>query len=126
VVAVGMGVGSREGFEQVKVLAELLGAQVGATNLPVDEGWISEDYKIGQTGKTIRPKLYIGCGISGAIQHSAGMIKSELIVAINSNPEAEIFQFADFGIIGDVNEIVPALIKQLRIEREDIGSEAAK
>ena len=126
VVAVGMGVGSREGFEQVKVLAELLGAQVGATNLPVDEGWISEDYKIGQTGKTIRPKLYIGCGISGAIQHSAGMIKSELIVAINSNPEAEIFQFADFGIIGDVNEIVPALIKQLRIEREDIGSKAAR
>lgn len=126
VVAVGMGVGRREGFEQVKVLAELLGAQIGATNLAIDEGWISEDHKIGQTGKTIRPKLYIGCGVSGAIQHSAGMIKSELIVAINSNPKAEIFQFADFGIIADVNEIVPALIKQLRIERENIGSETVQ
>jgi len=126
VVAVGMGVGSREGFEQVKVLAELLGAQIGATNLPVDVGWISEDYKIGQTGKTIRPKLYIGCGVSGAIQHSAGMIHSELIVAINTDPKAEIFQFADYGIIEDVNEIVPALTKQLKIEREDVDSEAAR
>lgn len=113
VVAAGMGVGNREGLESVKEFAELLGAQVGATSLPVDEGWISEDYKIGQTGKTIRPKLYIGCGVSGAIQHSAGMINSELIVAINTNPKAEIFQFADYGIIGDVNKIVPALIKEL-------------
>jgi electron transfer flavoprotein alpha subunit len=117
VVAVGMGVGSREGFEQVKELAELLGAQIGATNLPVDEGWISEDNKIGQTGKTIRPKLYIGCGVSGAIQHSAGMINSELIVAINTNPRAEIFQFADYGIIGDVNKIVPAVIEQLKTKK---------
>jgi electron transfer flavoprotein alpha subunit len=126
VVAVGMGVGRREGFEQVKVLAELLGAQIGATNLAIDEGWISEDHKIGQTGKTIRPKLYLGCGVSGAIQHSAGMIKSELIVSINSNPKAEIFQIADFGIIGDVNEIVPALIRRLRIERKDVSSKAAR
>jgi len=115
VVAAGMGVGNKEGFEMVKELAKLLGAQVGATSLPVDEGWISDDKKIGQTGKTIRPKLYIGCGVSGAIQHSAGMIHSELIIAINTNPKADIFNFADYGIIGDVNQIVPALIKELRI-----------
>lgn len=126
VVAAGMGVGSRKGFELIRELAELLGAKLGATSLPVDEGWISEDSKIGQTGKTIRPKLYIGCGVSGAIQHSAGMINSELIVAINTNPNAEIFQFADYGIIGDVNEIVPALIRQFKIEREGVGSEAAR
>lgn len=114
VVAAGMGVGNKEGFEMVKELAKLLGAQVGATSLPVDEGWISDDKKIGQTGKTIRPKLYIGCGVSGAIQHSAGMINSELIIAINTNPKADIFNFADYGIIGDVNQIVPALIKELR------------
>jgi electron transfer flavoprotein alpha subunit len=121
VVAAGMGVGNREGFELVRELAGLLGAHLGATSLPVDEGWISEDYKIGQTGKTIRPKLYMGCGVSGAIQHSAGMINSELIVAINTDAKAEIFQFADYGIICDVNKIVPALIRQLKIEREAVG-----
>jgi electron transfer flavoprotein alpha subunit len=112
VVACGMGVGDVEGFETVRELADLLGAQLGATSLPVDEGWISEDRKIGQTGKTIKPKLYIGCGVSGAIQHSAGMINSECIVAINTNPKAEIFDFADYGIVGDVKEIVPALINK--------------
>ena len=112
VVACGMGVGDVEGFEAVRELADLLGAQLGATSLPVDEGWISEDRKIGQTGKTIKPKLYIGCGVSGAIQHSAGMINSECIVAINTNPKAEIFDFADYGIVGDVKEIVPALINK--------------
>jgi len=114
VVAAGMGVGTEEGFEMVKALAKLLGAHVGATSLPVDEGWVSEDNKIGQTGKTIRPKLYIGCGVSGAIQHSAGMINSELIIAINTNPKADIFNFADYGIVGDISEIVPALIKELK------------
>jgi len=118
VVAAGMGVGGLKGFELVQELAGLLGARLGATSLPVDEGWISEDCKIGQTGKTIRPKLYVGCGVSGAIQHSAGMINSGLIVAVNTDPKAEIFQFADYGIIGDVNTIVPALIKRLKAERE--------
>ena len=118
VVACGMGVGDVEGFEAARELADLLGAQLGATSLPVDEGWISEDRKIGQTGKTIKPKLYIGCGVSGAIQHSAGMINSECIVAINTNPKAEIFDFADYGIVGDVKEIIPALIKQLRTLKE--------
>lgn len=114
VVAGGMGVGGMDGFEMLRELADLLEAEVGATSLPVDAGWISKDYQIGQTGKTIRPRLYIGCGVSGAIQHSAGMINSELIVAININPKADIFDFADYGIVGDVNQIVPALIKELR------------
>ena len=115
VVACGMGVGDVEGFEAVRELADLLGAQLGATSLPIDEGWISEDRKIGQTGKTIKPKLYIGCGVSGAIQHSAGMLNSECIVAINTNPKAEIFDFADYGIVGDVKEIVPAVIEKLKM-----------
>lgn len=114
VVAGGMGVGDVQGFETLREFAGLLGAQLGATSLPVDEDWISEDCKIGQTGKTIKPKLYIGCGVSGAIQHSAGMINSDCIVAINTDPKADIFNFADYGIIGDVKEIVPALIKELR------------
>lgn len=118
VVAGGMGVGDPEGFERLTELAGLVGAAVGATSLPVDAGWISKDHQIGQTAKTIRPKLYIGCGVSGAIQHSAGMIHSELIVAINTNPEAEIFDFADYGIVGDVNKIVPALIEELRNLKE--------
>jgi len=118
VVACGMGVVDEQGFEAVRELSDLLGAQVGATSLPIDEGWISEDRKIGQTGKTIKPKLYIGCGVSGAIQHSAGMINSECIVAINTNPKAEIFNFADYGIVGDVKEVIPALIKQLRTLKE--------
>lgn len=114
VVICGMGVGDVDGFETVRELADLLGAQLGATSLPIDEGWISEDRKIGQTGKTIKPKLYIGCGVSGAIQHSAGMINSECIVAINTNPKAEIFDFADYGIVGDVKKVVPAVVQQLK------------
>jgi electron transfer flavoprotein alpha subunit len=114
VVACGMGVGTREGFEAVKEVADLLGAGIGATSLPVDEGWISEDCKIGQTGKTIRPKLYLSCGISGAIQHAAGIINSELIIAINIDPRAEIFQYADYGIIGDLNKLIPALVTKLK------------
>jgi len=114
VIVAGMGVGTKEGFEMVEEFAKLLGAHIGVTSLPVDEGWVSEDKKIGQTGKTIRPKLYIGCGVSGAIQHSAGMINSECIIAINKNPKADIFHFANYGIVGDISEIVPALIKELR------------
>ncbi len=114
VVVGGMGVGDQEGFEMLRELALLLGAKLGSTSLPVDAGWVSEDHKIGQTGKTIRPRLYLGCGVSGAVQHSAGMIKSDLIVAINNDPEADIFRFSDYGIIGDLKEVVPALIKILK------------
>jgi electron transfer flavoprotein alpha subunit len=113
VIVGGMGVGDRKGFEMLKELSVLLGAELGATSLPVDKGWISKDYQIGQTGKTISPRLYLGCGVSGAIQHSVGMINSELIIAININPKAEIFEFADYAILGDVNQVVPALINSL-------------
>ena len=114
IVAGGMGVGDAAGFEMVKELTELLGAELAATSIPVDEGWISHDRKIGQTGKTVRPRLYIACGISGAVQHSVGMINSELIVSINKDPKAEIVNFADYAIVGDLRKIVPAIIAELK------------
>lgn len=125
VVVGGMGMGDAEGFGMLMELADLLDAEVGATSLPVDASWISHDHLIGQTGKTIRPRLYIGCGISGAIQHSAGMINSEIIIAINSDVQAGIFDFADYGIVGDVNDIVPAIIEELK-KRSGQGSRINK
>ena len=113
VVAGGMGICDAAGFEILKRLADMLGAEVGGTTVPVEAGLIPHERLIGQTGKTIRPKLYIGCGISGAIQHSAGMINSEIIVAINNNPDAEIFDFSDYGFVGDAYEIIPAIISEL-------------
>lgn len=114
VVAGGMGAGSMEGFALLRELADLLGAELGATSLPIDQGWVSPDRKIGQTGKTVRPRLYLGCGISGAIQHIAGMLNAETIVAINKDANAEIFDCADYGIIGDLHVIVPAVIDELK------------
>ena len=114
IIAGGMGLGDAAGFELLKELADLLGAEMGATSPPVDAGWISHERQIGQTGKVIRPRLYIACGISGAIQHYVGMINSELIVAINKNPKAEIFDFADYGIVDDLYEIVPEIIDELK------------
>ena len=114
IVAVGMGTGDEETFEMIKELAELLEAEVAATRLAVEAGWMSHDRQIGQTGKTVRPSLYIGCGVSGTVQHTAGMSDSKIIIAINSDPNAEIFKIADYGIIGDVSEVVPAVIAELR------------
>ena len=114
IVAVGMGAGDRDAFDMIKELAELLEAEVAATRLAVDAGWISHDFQIGQTGKTVRPSLYIACGISGAVQHTAGMSGSKIIIAINSDPNAEIFKIADYGIVGDVGKVVPALISELK------------
>ncbi|MCX8044664.1 MAG: electron transfer flavoprotein subunit alpha/FixB family protein [Desulfobacterota bacterium] len=110
IIAGGAGMGSKEQFDMLRQLAALLGAEVGATRAAVDAGFIGHEHQIGQTGVTVRPKLYIACGISGAVQHLAGMDGSQKIVAINVDPEAPIFGIAHYGIVGDVREVIPLMI----------------
>jgi len=114
VVAGGWGVGSAENWKLIEELAETLGGAVGATRPAVDEKWALEDQMIGVGGKTVRPKLYIGAGISGALQHTVGIQDSKVVVAINNDPNAPIFEGADFGIVGDLREIIPCLVNEIK------------
>lgn len=114
IVSGGRGVGGPEGFEPLKKLAAVLGATVGASRAAVDSGWISHAHQVGQTGKTVAPKIYIACGISGAIQHRAGMSGADCIIAINKDPDASIFTIAHYGIVGNLFEVVPILTEEIK------------
>jgi len=114
IVSGGRGVGGKDGFKTIQKLADALGGEVGGSRVAVEKGWISKDHQVGQTGKTVRPKLYIACGISGSIQHRAGMSNAGFIVAVNKDPNAQIFGVADVGIVADLHEFIPKFVEELK------------
>ncbi|HUV54984.1 MAG TPA: electron transfer flavoprotein subunit alpha [Candidatus Krumholzibacteriaceae bacterium] len=114
IVSGGLGLGDPEGFELIRELAETLGAAVGASRPTVDEGWIDYRHQVGLSGRTVRPQVYMACGISGAVQHQAGMKTSDVIIAVNKDPEAPIFKISSLGVVGDLYEVIPRLIEKIK------------
>jgi len=114
IVSGGLGMGDPKGFELIREMAETLGAAVGASRPTVDEGWIDYRHQVGLSGRTVRPQVYIACGISGAVQHQAGMKTSDVIIAVNKDPEAPIFKISSLGVVGDLYEVIPRLIEKIK------------
>lgn len=121
IVAGGRGLGSAEGFRLLEELASLLGGVVGSSRPPVDDGWIRKEHQVGYSGSIVKPKLYVACGISGSPQHLFGMKDAETIIAINSDPSAPIFRVADYGIVGDLYQVIPLMIKEIKARRKNTG-----
>lgn len=118
IVTGGRGLGGPEGFQLIKALADAMGGVVGASRPCVDAGWISYAHQVGQSGKTVRPKVYVAAGVSGALQHKVGMQNADFIIAINTDPKAPIFEVADVGIVGDLFEVIPAMIDEIKARKE--------
>ncbi len=119
IISGGRGVGDKDTFKLLQDLAEVMGGTVAASRAAVENGWLDRDYQVGQTGKTVRPTIYIACGISGAIQHLAGMQESDYIIAINKDETAPIMKVADLGIVGDLNKVIPEMIAQVKAMKEE-------